>query len=355
MNAPILPRTSLLLLVFSLGNGLVNSLCGQSPAPSDPASQAKAEQDALQVKRQEASAAAAFRREQAMQAAGKAAGPNLAATASASASTTTATSATNDIPALRVAVSSVNESRNSDGRGSINLNLSIVGEGLLSSAVVRQINVTRAEDNLGNILSPNSGPGGRGGGSGLVQSRMMTTLAGMRGVMGGLSGQASISGSVRRAESLKYVEGTIELYLPSESNGSMIRIPNALSHAGRIEDPVLAKQGVEFYFLPDQASYDDAKNQVAGFQARAEAPDFPNAVGYFVRDPSGRWASQQFQDASGALIRTNGYSSSGSGNGQTGNIRLLAPLPPDAQLVLFLIVPEAIKTVPFRVEDIALP
>ena len=256
-----------------------------------------------------------------------------------------ALAASSDLPALRVAVASVNESRNRPGPRTINLTLSITGEGLPpNAAVVKQITVTKAVDNLGNVLS-----------SAVLrsvsQSQMMANFANAGGGARPLTGQASLDGSVRKAESLTYVEGTIELFLPSETNGSMIRIPNVLSHAGRIEHPALARHGIEFYFLPDQASYDRAKNQVGGFQAGALPPAVPNGVGFTYRDPSNHLATHQLQEANGTPIRMGGFSSSGN----RGTILLLAPLPADAQLVFFLAIPEATKTVPFRVEEIALP
>ena len=121
---------------------------------------------------------------------------------------------------------------------------------------------------------------------------------------------------------------------------------NILSQAGRIEDPALAGQG----------SSDDAKTKVAGFQASAQPPDFADAVGSFLRDPSGGLASQQLLAANGIVIRPNATLWNGGNSSQTGSTGLLAPLPADPQPVVFLAMPEAItKTVPFRVENIVLP
>jgi hypothetical protein len=257
-----------------------------------------------------------------------------------------------DFPALRVAVASVNESRNNQGRGTLNLNLSILGEGLSPNALVKQVTVTKAVDNLGNVLSSSASGANSAASLAILESRLALSLSSSgRGGPRPLTGSASLAGSVRKAESLQYVEGTIDLFLPSEANGSIVRIPNVLSHAGRIENPTLAKHGIEFYFLPDQASYDEAEAAIAAFRTPPRVPDFPNGVGYFVRDPSGLIANQQLQQANGTVIPPRGNSRSGG----TGSIHLSAPLPADAQLVFFLMIAEGIKTVPFRVEDIALP
>jgi hypothetical protein len=251
-------------------------------------------------------------------------------------------SARNEIPALRVAVTSVSESRNSSvGRGTVYLNLSIVGEGLPTDAVVKQIKVTKAIDDLGHVLGSSPAPIG--------PSPVDVSLPHS-------GGQTFLDAPVRKAKSLEYAEGTIDVFLPSETNGSIIRIKNILSHAGRLEDPALAKYDIEFYFLPDQASYDEAKKQgAAGFLARATPPNFPNGVGWSYRDPQRRLASVRLQDVRGTALRMSGKSGSAADSNRTETIRLPGALPADAQLVFFLLIPEAIKTVPFRVEDIALP
>jgi hypothetical protein len=259
-----------------------------------------------------------------------------------------------DTPALRVAVTSVSESRNPKGRGTLVVNLSIAGEGLPPRAVVDQIALTKAADNLGNVLGSRPVRANPGAPSSLSRLMMMANLANGRNGTAFLIGEVFLDSPERKAESLKYIEGSIVLFLPSESNGSIVRIPNIVRHAGRIEAPALAKHDIEFHFFPDQANWDKAKN-LPDFGAREKPPTFPTDVGYSFRDPSGRLAYFELQDANGAVIPMNGTSWGGGDPSRTGAIHLQAPLPRDAQLVFFLTIPEAIKTVPFRVEDIALP
>ncbi|MEO6568782.1 MAG: hypothetical protein ABIO94_08455, partial [Opitutaceae bacterium] len=136
-------------------------------------------------------------------------------------------------------------------------------------------------------------------------------------------------------------------------NLSMILIPNAPSHAGRSEDPALAKQKLESNFISDPASYDRAKNQTAGVQPKSVQPDPTNGLGYSFRDLSGGLVSQQLQEANRTAIRTGSTSWNGGSGNQTGALQL-RPLPADSQ-VFFIPSPEAIRTVPFRVENIPLP
>jgi hypothetical protein len=272
--------------------------------------------------------------------------------ATISAPTTTGTA--DDFPALRIAVAAVSESRNSQGRGILTVTLSIMGEGLPPGVVVKQITVTKAVDNLGNLLGSSiAGPS-----AAMIEHRRMLTWKMVIGPAGrgSLNGQIFLDTSLRKAESLQYVEGSIELFVPVETTRSIIHISNVLSNAGRIEDPALAGQGIEFHFLPGQASSDEAKTKVAGAQTSAQPPDFPNAVGSFLRDSSGRLATHQLQEANGIAVRPNGTLWNGWNGSQTGSVGRLVPLPADPQPAVFLAMPEAAtKTVPFRVENILLP
>ena len=136
MNAPKLPWIGIFALAFSWSLGPARLVHAQTPAAPPP--EVQAELDALRASRLEGAAQAARRRAQAMQAASPPAGSIMPAAPSANASAMSTPGASADLPALRVAVLSVNESRNNQGRGTINLNLSIAGEGLPPNAAVKQ-------------------------------------------------------------------------------------------------------------------------------------------------------------------------------------------------------------------------
>lgn len=299
------------------------------------------------------------------------------------------TAATADLPALRVAVTQVSESRNNNtsgrgggggGGGSTSLTLAITGEGLPPTATVRQVIVTKAEDNRGrSLLAGAGGPGGGGGGgvmpASVALSRMQSTLSSGRGGMGPLQGTATLATAERAAASITFVEGMIEIFLPSTANGSMLLIPNILSHAGRLEEPVLTKHGIEITLFIDQESSDEVTamvaattgggrggggvggvSSVATFSGTAPTTTVIPPFGFYMKDPSGMFAAWRLQDSSGNVIPTGGWSRSGGSPGNsTTQIRLNNPLPKDAQLLFYLNVPEAVRAVPFRLEDIQLP
>jgi hypothetical protein len=268
---------------------------------------------------------------------------------------TAALATSTDLPSLRISVSRVSESRSSQGSGSTNLELSVVGEGLSQDAVVRQVTVTKAVDNNDRPLL--GGPGGAGGrGGAMSPMAMINRMSNPGGMAQAMQARATLGLAPRGADSIKYVEGTIEIYLPAESNGSMIRIGNIKSHLGRVEDPTLAKHGIVFHFLGDKASEDEARALMSGSGGSSSARiDSVTGYGYYFRDPSGKLAGVQLQDGKGAPFRGGGGGGGGGPNGTLMTYSLPSPIMDDTQLVLYVAVPEAIKTVPFRVEDIALP
>jgi len=259
---------------------------------------------------------------------------------------------TSELPSLRIAVSEISESRNSQGSSTTNLTLSIVGEGLSQDALVRQVNITKAIDSNDQPLA-----GGRGAVSQSPLSMINRPPGGMAQPM-----RATVPLGVvpRGTDSIKYVEGTIEVFVPAESNGSIIRIGNIKSHLGRVEDPTLAKYGIVFHFLGDQASEDEARalraQRGGGGSVSSVQIDSIHGYGLFFRDPSGKLAGVQLQDGKGVPFQPGrGGGGGGSNSGSLVAISLQSPIMDDSQLVIYVAVPESIKTVPFRVEDIPLP
>lgn len=274
------------------------------------------------------------------------------------------TAAAADLPALRVGVTQISEVRNGSGSGSTNLTLAITGEGLPPTAGVRQVNLTRAEDNLGRSLASTTSAAA----SSIALSRFKSALTSGRGGIGPLQGTAALGMAARKATSLAFIEGTIEIYLPSEANGSMLRIPNFKDHPGRFEEATLARQGIELTLFTDDSVAANSAAAAARLLALERAsvglavmpgPD-PNApaiplLGFSLKDPSGNFLAWQLQDGSGAIIRSFSTGSSSPSGTNLVRIEWPTPLPKDAQLVIFRLTPESIKTVPFRVEDIPLP
>jgi hypothetical protein len=93
--------------------------------------------------------------------------------------------------------------------------------------------------------------------------------------------------------------------------------------------------------------------------------DPKNTIMIYVTDPDVRLVHLNFVDGQGRWLDYAGRGHDGDLKGlrlgmeqPTSNlwaIRLNSPPPPDTQLVVELVVPEALKTYPFTVENIALP
>lgn len=76
-----------------------------------------------------------------------------------------------------------------------------------------------------------------------------------------------------------------------------------------------------------------------------------NSIQMYVKDPEKRVAGLKFVDTQGKALKSRESWSSG----EFRNVGLDAQPPPDTQLVLQLATPEAVKSFPFKVENIPLP
>lgn len=281
-----------------------------------------------------------------------------------------------DLPKLWVDITQVSESRMLNS-SSVILNLTIAGEETAPLAVVRQFSVTRAVDNQGRTLSSSGNRVILAGATfttvvGVISGPVLATASTFASItanspmaalgQGGISRvpyetTVSLSPVARDATSIKQVEGTVELYQPSESNNAILRIPNIRSHPGRIEHPLLVKHGIVLFYLGDKESYDDAARRASGTGRLSLSdpvtiftPDWVKSFTLSSQDNSRMILGIELQDAGGVPIPTQART---IGSTVT-NYLAESPLPDDAQLVIYLATPEAIKTVPFRFENVPL-
>jgi hypothetical protein len=263
-----------------------------------------------------------------------------------------------DLTNVRVSIQNISESRNSSntavGGGTTSIGLSLSGEGLPAISVLRQANVTKALDDQDRVY-----PAGRGGTFTFSAMSLSNSLG--RGARGGLTANAQLGAAPRSVTAIKLLEGTLDLVVPTEANGGIIRIPGIKLHSGRLEHPELTKRGIAVVFATDQESYDEAVNLRATiFRGTiGGAPVIPDGKTNFTlyyQDPSGAAMGALLQDGKGAALPTRSANgSSSSGNWAMMNLTLDAGLPDDAQLVVFVATPESIKKVPFRFENVPLP
>lgn len=263
-----------------------------------------------------------------------------------------------DLPNLQVALQSINENRSaSPGGGSTNLSLLLSGTGLPYPSAVRQVSVTKALDEQDRTMLMTTGRGS----STIMASALMNSQGPPRAGRGNqLNASASLGLAPRSTTRFKLVEGTIDVFIPTETNGGIIRVPNIRFHNGRLEHPELSKRGAVVIYIADKDSYDEAaivRTAVARGSGAGvtSVPDGVKSFGVFYSDSSATIAGAQLQDAQGNPLATrstgNSYSSTWGSMSQTVD----AGIPADAQLVIFLAVPEAIKKISFRLDNIDLP
>jgi hypothetical protein len=176
-----------------------------------------------------------------------------------------------------------------------------------------------------------------------------------------MTGNAQLAASRRDAVSIKVIEGELELFAPSAENGSMVVVKNALAQMGKpLDHPALTQHGIEIIPVNSE-TYGVVRERLLNPAAVAAGvvqpdPTFANGPGVYVRDPAARVAAFVFQNASGAVLPGGNAGTRTSPDGGFMNeVRFTGPVPADAQLMIYLAVPEATKVVPFRFENVALP
>jgi hypothetical protein len=188
----------------------------------------------------------------------------------------------------------------------------------------------------------------------MLGSYSLSTGFGFENRPAALQAVVGLAVAERDADSIQVLEGTVEIYVPTEANGGMVRLPNIVAHAGRIEEPALAKLGIQLNVFLDEAMFRQLQQEV--FRSGSSAGSYgPNAVGMFYLDPAGVLAGWQLQDGQGRQLPSNGTSRGSSGGVFISQTRLSAPPPKDTQLVLFFTPAAALRTLPFRLENIPLP
>jgi hypothetical protein len=132
----------------------------------------------------------------------------------------------------------------------------------------------------------------------------------------------------------------------------------------------LKKYGIEVVYLTKE-SYEAKKKQIQeqqqadaggklgeafgdlfkGMFGGMVAPDSKSSVKLYVKDPEKRVVDVEFQDASGNALKTG----SNWSMGELRQIEFKSAPPPDAQLLIRLATPEALRTFAFKVENVPLP
>jgi hypothetical protein len=274
----------------------------------------------------------------------------------ASAFTGIAPAASNDV---QVTVESVSDSRstgNSSPRCSVQLRFS--GSDASDAYNIHDVHVTTAVDDTGHDLRAEPNP----------ERDRMRFSQGYYGPQGNNFVQQSMHAvellsPPREAHSIKLLEGDAELLFPTSENGGLVIIKNILAHAGEtFTNPALKKLNVNITYL---GKGDEVNTSTQKVQSTPSTPLDPTqtrrlplrrfsqmpGLQFSVDDPDHRLVDMTFMDAYGRQA-WGGMNSMGP---NTRVYQLQGEVPSGLRLYIYLAAPDAIKTVPFKIENIELP
>jgi len=284
-----------------------------------------------------------------------------------------------------VRVGWVTDSRSSDTDACCQVELIFTNDMALKAGRVRQAHVTEATDDLGRDLVVKA-QADDGNFINILSLLKSLDAGGTLRTAGKPRADLKLRSPSRKANAIKLLKGEVEFFNPTETNGGRLTIPDVIQHPAEIiQNPALAKYGIRMMYVTLdafdaekadlEAQFDDdptgqeLKKSLIGFFTNSFGgtmiSDPKNTIMIYVRDPDQRIVGLKFVDRQGQLLDYPNPGTSGDLKGlhlsmeqPTSNlwaIRLNSPPPPDTQLVVELVVPEALKTYPFTVENIALP
>lgn len=171
----------------------------------------------------------------------------------------------------------------------------------------------------------------------------------------------------RKALAVKELAGSVEIYCPKNDPDSTIVVKNpagepkrVLTHpaleAARIKLTLFTKQGYDKEQKPQESTQ---PNGVADGLAKAFARAFGGNVGgsknsalIAFSDPQSRLVKIEFVDKQGKPLEPNG------GVCTVNDVRsydFSEPLPPDAEVRIYVATPKSLKLLPFNLNDVPLP
>jgi hypothetical protein len=158
----------------------------------------------------------------------------------------------------------------------------------------------------------------------------------------------------RNAHLIKTLEGEVVLLYPTPENGGLVIVKDFLAHPGEpLNDPALKKWDVSITYLGKdgaETNADDGTSQPQ-LSGRFGRRGSGRGLRFSIDDPGHRLSEVAFMDAYGRSI-WNG----GSSNNMSSRTYYFQEEPPsNLRLYIYLATPDAIKTVPFRIENIDLP
>lgn len=280
----------------------------------------------------------------------------------------------------KLAILSLTETRPSQGSGQIALMLELVDANLGPLASVRRTLITQARDDRDFNLVPvpnvstGAAPAANAGLLAIVNASSPAPAAGAGGrggraggggggggaaavPPGTLRGTTALTVGRREAVAIKTLEGELEVLAPSSANGALISFPAIAGQLGKpLAHPLLAREGMEFILVNAATVQALGERNYAPPRGGQLGPLVIEGMALWVRDPSSRLAGLFLQDASGRTLPFSATTLRTTTEGDyLFDLRPAQPLPADAQLVLHLAIPEAIRRIPFRFDNVPLP
>ncbi len=175
----------------------------------------------------------------------------------------------------------------------------------------------------------------------------------------------------RKAESLKEIKGSVDLYLPKRDPKAAVTVKNLKSALGKpIADSALKSAGIEVAFytqaelksqqkkeaeekakeMKAQGASDEMISMATSFMDSFSGGD-ENSITLKLKDPNKKLVSIEFLSAEGKKIDTNGSMSSGD----TIVKYFSEKVPDNAQVVLYVASQQALLSVPVALANVTLP
>jgi hypothetical protein len=272
----------------------------------------------------------------------------------------TAPAASNDIHVVVGSVTDMRATGNSLPGCQLQLNFS--GTGVVDAFGIRDVRITTALDDTGHDLRLDASQD---------LARRRFTGGAMSSFQGPsyappLSHTIALTSPSRDAHTIKVLEGEADLLFPTPENGGLVIVKDFLAHPGEAyTDPLLKKSNVSIAYLAKDDSETNTSNKIS--QAVPPAPVDPSQaprrlpflkrpgqtkpLRFIINDPDHRLADMTFLDAYGRQIAASIMSISP----ESRTYLVQSELPSNLRVYIYLATPDAIKTVPFRIETINLP
>jgi hypothetical protein len=243
--------------------------------------------------------------------------------------------------ALRTVVGDVSDYRTTaEFNSQCTVELKFIGDATAEATDVLRVQVKKAEDNLNRNLI-------------LEKNVNHFAIGGTEPKKGPLRQNVYLRNPSRNATSIKVLEGEVELFVPTLTNGGLVVINDlATKPPAPIQNPILKKHGIDVMFLTKD-TFQSKKSELSRYTSIVGSgwPYSKTVARVYVRDPNHlvKTMDVQYPDGTSLATQTPSYV------GETRVIDLSALPASEIRLVITAIPSEAKRTFSFKLENIPLP